>query len=48
MGTVWIAWATPEGTVAERFQFGVARLREQITQRAVTTALVRMIQVVKQ
>ena len=48
VGTVWIAWATPEGTVAERFQFGVARLREQITQRAVTTALVRMIQVVKQ
>ena len=48
VGTVWIAWATPEGTVAEHFQFGVARLREQITQRAVTTALVRMIQVVKQ
>ena len=48
IGTVWIAWATPEGTVAERYQFGVARLREQITQRAVTTALVRMIQVVKQ
>ena len=48
VGTVWIAWATPEGTVAERFQFGVARLREQITQCAVTTALVRMIQVVKQ
>ena len=48
VGTVWIAWATPEGTVAERYQFGVARLREQITQRAVTTALVRMIQVVKQ
>ena len=47
VGTVWIAWATPEGTVAERYQFGVARLREQITQRAVTTALVRMIQLVK-
>ena len=47
VGTVWIAWATPQGTVAERYQFGVARLREQITQRAVTTALVRMIQVVK-
>ena len=44
VGTVWIAWATPEGTVAERYQFGVARLREQITQRAVTTALVRQIQ----
>ena len=44
VGTVWIAWATPEGTVAERFQFGVARLRQQITQRAVTTALVKLIQ----
>ena len=47
VGTVWIAWATPEGTVAERYQFGVARLREQITQRAVTTALVRQIQLMK-
>ena len=44
VGTVWIAWATPEGTWAERFQFGVARLRQQITQRAVTTALVKLIQ----
>lgn len=43
VGTVWIAWATPWGTVAERFQFGVARLRQQITQRAVTTALVELI-----
>ena len=43
VGTVWIAWATPEGTWAERFQFGVARLRQQITQRAVTTALVELI-----
>ena len=47
VGTVWIAWATPEGTVAERYQFGVARLREQITQRAVTTAIVRQIQLMK-
>lgn len=47
VGTVWIAWATPEGTVAERYQFGVARLREQITQRAVTTALIRMIQIIQ-
>ena len=47
VGTVWIAWATPEGTVAERYQFGVARLREQITQRAVTTALVRQIQLMQ-
>ena len=44
VGTVWIAWATPWGTWAERFQFGVARLRQQITQRAVTTALVKLIQ----
>jgi nicotinamide-nucleotide amidase len=43
VGTVWIAWATPEGTTAERFQFGMARLRQQITQRAVTTALVELI-----
>lgn len=43
VGTVWIAWATPDGTVAERFQFGVAREREQITQRAVTAALVELI-----
>lgn len=44
VGTVWIAWATPEGTEAECFHFGVAREREQITQRAVTIALVRLIQ----
>ena len=43
VGTVWIAWATPEGTWAECFHFGVAREREQITQRAVTTALVKLI-----
>ena len=40
IGTVWIAWATPDGTVAECYHFGVAREREQITQRAVTAALV--------
>ena len=45
VGTVWIAWATPEGTEAERFHFGTAREREQITQRAVTAALVRMIKI---
>jgi nicotinamide-nucleotide amidase len=44
VGTVWIAWATPDGTSAECFHFGVAREREQITQRAVTTALVKLIQ----
>ena len=44
VGTVWIAWATPDGTSTECFHFGVAREREQITSRAVTTALVKLIQ----
>ena len=44
VGTVWIAWATPEGTEVECFYFGGAREREQITQRAVTVAMVRLIQ----
>ena len=43
VGTVWIAWATPKGTEAECFHFGAAREREQITLRAVTEALVKMI-----
>lgn len=43
VGTVWIAWATPWGTEAKRFAFGVAREREQITQRAVTAAIVELI-----
>ncbi len=43
VGTVWIAWATPEGTEAECFHFGAAREREQITHRAVTEALVRLV-----
>ena len=47
VGTVWIAWATPKGIVTECHHFGAARLREQITQRAVTTALVRLIQLMK-
>ncbi len=47
VGTVWIAWATPEGTIAECFKFGVARERKQITQRAVTTALVKMIHIIQ-
>jgi nicotinamide-nucleotide amidase len=46
VGTVWIAWATPIGTEAECFHFGVAREREQITQRAVTAALVKMIKII--
>lgn len=44
VGTVWIAWATPTGTEARCFHFGVAREREQITQRAVTIAMVKLIQ----
>lgn len=43
VGTVWIAWAMPEDTIAKCFHFGVAREREQITQRAVTAALVELI-----
>lgn len=43
VGTVWIAWAMPEGTIAKCFHFGVARERDQITQRAVTAALVELI-----
>ena len=43
VGTVWIAWATPTGTEAKCFHFGVACEREQITQRAVTAALVELI-----
>ena len=43
VGTVWIAWATPEGTQAQCFHFGAAREREQITLRAVTEAFVRFV-----
>ena len=43
VGTVWIAWATPKGTEAQCFHFGAAREREQITLRAVTEALVRLV-----
>ena len=43
VGTVWIAWATPRGTEAKCFHFGAAREREQITLRAVTEALVRLV-----
>lgn len=41
VGTVWIAWATPKGTTAECFHLG--KLREQITDRACTKALVGLI-----
>ncbi len=43
VGTVWIAWATPTGTEARCFHFGVAREREQITMRAVNEAIVHLI-----
>ena len=43
VGTVWIAWATPQTTQAQCFHFGAAREREQITLRAVTEALVRLV-----
>lgn len=47
VGTVWIAWATPNGTTAQCYSFGIAREREQITQRAVTAALVKMIELIR-
>ncbi|MGN0236313.1 MAG: CinA family nicotinamide mononucleotide deamidase-related protein [Paludibacteraceae bacterium] len=40
VGTVWIGWATPEGTFAECFHLG--KLREQITDRACQKALVEL------
>ena len=43
VGTVWIAWATPISTEAQCFHFGSSREREQITFRAVTEALVRLV-----
>lgn len=43
VGTVWIAWAMPEGTEARCFHFGSSREREQITLRAVTESLVHLI-----
>ena len=45
VGTVWIACATPNGTYAKCFRLGT--LREQITQRAVTTALVHLIRIIR-
>ncbi len=45
VGTVWIAWATPISTQAKCFHFGAAREREQITLRAVTEALVRLVKI---
>lgn len=45
VGTVWIAWATPQGTTAECFHLG--KLREQITDRACMKALIGMIKLLK-
>ena len=45
VGTVWIAWATPKGIYAKCFRLGT--LREQITQRAVMTALVYLIRIIR-
>ncbi len=41
VGTVWIAWATPEGTTTECFHFGGDR--EQVTARACTAALAKFL-----
>lgn len=45
VGTVWIAWATPAGTTAECFHLG--KLREQVTDRACTRALIRMLRILE-
>ena len=45
VGTVWIAWATPEGTTAECFHLG--KLREQITDRACTKALIGLLRILQ-
>lgn len=46
VGTVWLAWATPQGTTAECFHLG--KLRDQITDRASTQALIRMIRIINE
>ena len=45
IGTVWIAWATPNGTSAECFHLG--KLREQVTDRACMKALVGLLRRMK-
>lgn len=45
VGTVWIAWATPQNTYAECFHLG--KLREQITERACAKALVKLIEILR-
>ena len=46
VGTVWMAWATPQGTYAQCFHLG--KLREQITLRACNTALIYMLPYIEQ
>ena len=46
VGTVWIAWSTPEKTVAECFHLG--KLREQVTDRACQKALVKLVGLLKE
>ena len=43
VGTVWMAWATPEGTTAECFHLG--KLREQVTDRACMKALIGLLKI---
>ena len=45
VGTVWMAWATPQGTYAECFHLG--SLRDQITARACTKALIRLLAIIR-
>lgn len=46
VGTVWMAWATPQGTYVQCFHLG--KLREQITLRACNTALIYMLPYIEQ
>lgn len=46
VGTVWMAWATPQGTNVQCFHLG--KLREQITLRACNTALIYMLPYIEQ
>lgn len=45
VGTVWMAWATPEKVYTECFHLG--KLREQVTDRACMKALIGMVKLLK-
>lgn len=45
VGTVWMAWATPQGTTAQCFRLG--KLREQITDRACNVALINLLKIIR-